>query len=255
MIDLHCHLLPGVDDGPQTIEESIALAQKLVEDGIEQVVVTPHMLDGVYNVTMEQLHSGLQNLQEVLQNHNIDLQVFPGADIHIHSQLAKLVKEQAVATIANNHKYILLEPDNNIWGNVVEQVTFDLQIKNITPIITHPERYHVVQENIWTLKPLAEANVPIQVTAASICGFFGKEVQKCSRELFRHNLAHIVASDAHGVRKRPPFMTEARKTMYKWLAKNQVDDIFDVYPQKIVTGEYIQLPPPQRPKKRWWFFG
>ena len=254
MIDLHCHLLPGVDDGPQTIDDSIALAKKLVEDGVKQVVVTPHMLDGVYNVTMKQLLDGLQDLQKVLQNNNIDLQVFPGADIHINSQLVKLINEETVATIANKKKYILLEPDNNIWGDIVEQVVFSLQIKSITPIITHPERYHVVQEDIWRLKSLAEANVPIQVTAASICGFFGKRVQKCSRELFKNNLAHIVASDAHGVRKRPPFMTEARKIMCKWLPKDQVEDIFDVYPKKILDGEYIQLPPPQQ-KRRWRFFG
>ncbi|BBM81676.1 tyrosine-protein phosphatase [Candidatus Uabimicrobium amorphum] len=254
MIDLHCHLLPGVDDGPQNVDESIALAKKLVEDGVKQVVVTPHMLDGVYNVSMSQLVDGIQNLQEVLQNHSIDLQVFPGADIHINAQLVKLINEEVVPTIANNKKYILLEPDNNIWGDVVDQVVFSLQIKNITPIITHPERYHVVQEDMWCLKSLAEANVPIQVTAASICGFFGKKVQKCSRELFQNGLAHIVASDAHGVRKRPPFMTEARKMMNKWLAKDVVDDIFDVYPRKILNGEYIQLPPPQK-KKRRWFFG
>ena len=253
MIDLHCHLLPQVDDGPQSWEDSIALAKKLVEDGIETVVVTPHMLDGVYNVTMEQLTNGMEQLQAVLTTHNIKLQILPGADIHVQPQLIDFIKNNSVPTIANTGKYILLEPDNNIWGNTLQQAVFDLQLKNITPIITHPERFHLIQQDIWQLKPFVEANVPIQVTAASICGFFGKTTQKCSRQLFQNNLAQIVASDAHGVKKRPPFMTQARKIMYSWLPKEHVDDIFDVYPLKIIRGEYFTLPEPKQ-KRRWFFW-
>jgi protein-tyrosine phosphatase len=247
LIDLHCHILPGLDDGSGSAEESLAMARLALQDGIHTIVATPHALDGVYNLTPAEITGGVASFQTLLLTRGLDLRICVGADVHLSPGIADRIKTGAVGTINNTGKYFLLElPPQTIPSGVKEEI-FSLKVQGITPIITHPERHPAILREMNLLYDFIAMGALSQITAMSLTGEFGEGVQRGSQELLKHRLVHVIASDAHSADTRPPLLSRAvneaaELTGSESFAVSLVKNI----PAKILAGEPVEIPEPMR---------
>lgn len=250
MIDLHCHILPGIDDGAENIEESVTMCHIAYKDGIRTIVATPHTMNGIFINERDYILAEVKKLQEVLITKKIDILIIPGADVHINYNLLELIRDGKAMTINNNGKYILLEFPHHHVPPKISEFVFKLKLNKIIPIFTHPERNIAIQKDLNIILRLVELGALTQITANSLIGEFGPSASKCAIEMLKHNLAHIIASDAHSSRFRSPVLSHsvvkaARIISQKW-AEAMVTDI----PRAIIFGENIaDLPAPIKPKK------
>ena len=213
MIDIHCHILYGVDDGPQRLEDSLALAQALVADGINQVVATPHILDpplSEFDVAL-----GLGGLEKELQSAGIELVLHSGGENHYLLPL-----EEMRAHRINDGRYLLLEFPHRHLPSEAGDIVFALRTMGLIPIIAHPERNGSLVRNPELLRPLVEQGALAQLTAASLAGDFGSSIRQCSRYLLKKGLVHFLATDAHGATWRAPRLGAGLKEAVKILGKN-----------------------------------
>lgn len=247
MIDLHCHILPGLDDGSSSAEESLAMARLALQDGIRTLVATPHTLDGVYNVSFKAIAEGVVSFQELLNSHGLALRVCAGSDVHLCPGMADRIKKGTVGTINNTGKYFLLELPHQAIPTGVKEEIFAMKVQGITPIITHPERHPAILRNWALLEEFIALGALSQITAMSLTGEFGEAVQRCARELLKHRLVHVIASDAHSADSRPPLLSRAVNeaadlTGSESFATALVTDL----PAKILAGEPVEIPEPKR---------
>ena len=251
MIDLHCHILPGLDDGSGSAEESLAMARIALRDGIRTIVATPHAWDGIYNVTPKEVSEGVVSFQNLLTQQGLDLKICAGADVHLSPGLAEKIRTGAVGTLNNTGKYFLLElPPQTLPSGVKEEI-FRLKMQGITPVITHPERHPAILREVNLLYDLIRMGALCQITAMSLTGEFGQEVQGCSQALLKHRLVHVLATDAHSVKSRPPLLSKAVNEAAEWtgsesFAISLVEDI----PAKILAGKPVEIPEPVRVRER-----
>ncbi len=257
MIDIHSHILPGVDDGASDMKTSLEMCEISVNDGVTVMAATPHMLDGTYNVERETIISGVKELQKELDKNNINLRVVPGADIHINVDFVNLNKSGGIVTLNDTGKYALIEFPPLIIPHKVDEFLFSMQINGITPVITHPERNQSVQKHPeQTLKWAQSGNI-IQMTAASITGELGKEAKECSMKLLEAGLVHVIASDSHSPTWRAPGLSEARAIIAELISEEEADLTTKHRPESIINGNSIDLPEPKEimtAKNKHWFF-
>ncbi len=256
MIDIHCHILPGIDDGAQNIEETLEMCRIAVDDGITTTVASPHQHNGVYHNSFESIVKGVQEVSAVLHTENIPLTLLPGADVHIEIDTGEQIERGEIMTINNNKRYFLLEfPSHTIPPNI-DKIIFQLLLKNITPVLTHPERIIEVQENPSVIYHIVSQGVLSQITAMSITGGFGRMAKKCARTLLEHNLAHLIASDAHSTEHRPPVLSEGVEAAARIVGKEQAMRMVTSIPEAVVQGVPAPFlePPLEVTRKRFWFF-
>jgi protein-tyrosine phosphatase len=209
MIDIHCHILPNVDDGSRSLEESLKMAERAVEDGIQEMVATPHSLNGVYRIRTEDVVSGVAVLREALFANHIDLMLHPGSDIHLSTHMVQRIRSREACTVNDAGKYILLELPSQMIPNGVKDEIFALKLNDITPIITHPERNAVIQQDPNVLYELIQMGALAQVTAMSLTNDFGEFISRISATLLKCRLVQVIASDAHSAEDRPPVLSAA----------------------------------------------
>jgi len=257
MIDLHAHVLPGLDDGARDIEEAVVMCRMAAEDGVGTVVASPHMLDGVFNVRREDIIQGVRELRDHLNLAGISLRVEPGGDIHLEPDFCQRLRAGEVMTLADAGRYVLVELAQDVLPQGLQELLFSIQLAGVTPIISHPERNREVQDDPSVLESFVRAGNVIQVTAGSIEGAFGTRVRECVFVLLREGLAHVVASDAHSPGMRPPGLARAREVVAALLSNEEAEEIFVSRPGQILAGERVELPEPshdQRSRWRRWFF-
>src|SRR6266699_2262348 len=167
MIDIHLHILPGVDDGPETLQEALALAKVLVEEGIHSAVATPHYNDQFPQRNAAEIRGRVHDLQQTLDHHQIPLRLFAGHEALIKPGLIEDIQAGRLATL-NGSRYLLLELWNNSWIPETERVIFELRAFGITPILAHPERSRIFQKDLGHLTALLLQGILIQITASSL---------------------------------------------------------------------------------------
>jgi protein-tyrosine phosphatase len=242
MIDLHAHILPGVDDGAQDMEEALEMARVGVEDGLQHLVATPHTGLGK-STTKADVQEQVASLQENLQAEGIPLQLHVGAEVYIDSNLSQLVMEERAFTI-DGSRYLLLELPFQQYPIYTGQVIFSAQTKGIVPILAHPERNRVLQGNLGLLEDLVRRGVLIQVNAGSLLGSFGHRVQRTAEAMLVHNLSHIIASDAHSLYFRPPVLSEAVAYASKLVGGREAEAMVTTVPQSVIDDRLISVPEP-----------
>jgi len=255
MIDLHVHILPGLDDGPERMDDAVRMGRIAVEAGTSIIAATPHMFDGQYNVSAEQVREGVCALQNELDRQGIPLRVLPGGDVHGQVDLADHLRAGEVMTLADAGKYLLVELSSQVVPPHTANMLFALQMSGVTPIITHPERNLEIQRAPDLLLPFLASGNLVQVTAASLTGNFGPDAEHCAKELIIRRMAHLVASDAHLPRGRPPGLRRARSVVEDLLDRDIAATLFDKHPQSILAGQPIDPPIPlaTRPRRmRLW---
>lgn len=250
MIDLHCHILPNVDDGSQSLEESLQMAEQAVEDGIKAMVATPHTLNGVNTNGVEDVLSGVAALQGALSANHLDLKLHPGADIHLCTDMVQRITSREACTINDTGKYILLELPSQMIPNGVKDEIFALKLNGITPIITHPERNTMVQHDPDILYQLVQMGALAQVTAMSLTGDFGEFIGQVSATLLRYRLVQIIASDAHSAKDRPPVLSGAVERAAEILKDYKAaEHMVTTVPAAILSGRTPDVQEPLRLKR------
>jgi protein-tyrosine phosphatase len=258
MIDIHSHILPEIDDGARSLAEAIEMAKVAAADGIQQMVCTPHMFNGLsHNPHPEEVTSRVAAFQSAISS--TGLQVLPGNEVHITHEIA----EQAVAhrvTRLNNKNFMLVEFPSMTVPVGVEELFDALLSAGIKPILVHPERNLRLQSRPAMVGKFVERGVYVQVTAMSVTGEFGAVARHCAEELLRHNCVHFLASDAHRPERRPPILSRGRDAAAAVIGEEAALKLVWDNPLAVVEG--IDLPvapviPWETPaeKPRSFFFG
>jgi protein-tyrosine phosphatase len=207
VIDLHCHILPGIDDGPTTIEDSLALARAAVAAGIATIVATPHV-NGRYPSRADTIAQLVEELNTRLRAEGIVLEVLPGAEIAL-THLAETAPGELERLGLGGGSWLLVEPPFALMAVGLEDTVLRLLDSGHGVVLAHPERCPALRRDRATVSSLAQAGVLMSITAGSLLGRFGGEAQRFARDLARDGLIHNVTSDAHDDMRRPPGLTEA----------------------------------------------
>ena len=203
MFDLHSHVLPGLDDGAPDLQTSLAMARAYVEQGVECVVCTPHILPGLYQNTGPNIREAVRGLQQRLDHAGIALRLAPGADNHIVPDFVRGLKEGRLLTLADS-SYVLVEPPHHVAPARLEDLFFDICLAGYVPVLTHPERLSWIESKYDVMERLAARGVWMQITSGSLCGRFGQRPRRWAQRMLAEGLVHILATDAHNMTARPP---------------------------------------------------
>jgi protein-tyrosine phosphatase len=242
LIDLHSHILPGLDDGAHDLDEAVGIARAAVADGTRIIAATPHVRED-YPTTSSAMQNGVAELRAALTRAGVDLVVLPGGEISLE-QLDRLsLDDLRRFGLGGNSSYLLLETPYFDWPLSFGDVVFHLVAGGITPVIGHPERNEAVQKDAHVLAPLVRAGALVQLTAASLDGRLGSGPRACARRLLDAELAHMVVSDAHSPDLREVGLSRARAALGdEPLARWLMEDV----PSAILGNEPLPPRPPRR---------
>ena len=251
MIDLHCHILPNLDDGPSEMAQSLAMARMASDDGICEIAATPHMLNTAYDISPQKINEHVDFFNKTLEKNEIELTVYPGAEIYFHPKLSTHIANKTVSSINDTNIYYLIEFPFHFLPDGFKNEIFQLRLNQVIPIIAHPERNVVLQKQPELFYDIINLGCLIQVNTTSIIGGFGEETMACAHQLLKHRLAHIIASDAHSARYRPPVLSIAVDIAAQIMdSKTEALAMVKDLPSRIIAGDHIEIsPPPPLSKK------
>jgi protein-tyrosine phosphatase len=239
MIDLHSHILPGIDDGAPTLQVALEMASIAVDDGIRTMACTPHIYPGMYMNDGPGIERARQALQEVFDQRGLTLRLVVGADVHLVPGLLPNVQSGMVPTL-NRSRYLLLEPSHTTPPPRFEESVFSLVAAGYTPVITHPERLTWVENHYPVFLRLIEQGAWMQVTAGALTGVFGRRAKYWGERFVGEGHAHLLASDAHSAGRRRPQLSPAREIAERLLGKDEAARLVLERPQAILDDR-----PPQ----------
>jgi protein-tyrosine phosphatase len=234
---VHCHCLPGFDDGPSGRIETLALCRSLVADGIETVVATPHQLgryEGQYDSVA--IRNGVADLNDSLSQASIPLTVLPGADVRLDERIPRLVESGDVLTVADGRRYLLLELPHEVFIDP-QAILPELAAMSVTAVITHPERHTYLARNPRTIERWLDYSPCLQLTAACFGGGFGRLAQEAAWTFVGAPVPILVATDAHDTSGRCPRMSEAYSLLTQRLGKAAADVLCVENPRRAVAGQ------------------
>jgi protein-tyrosine phosphatase len=242
-IDLHTHILPDIDDGPRTLNESVMLAEAFVAAGYETVVATPHTLNG--RPTPAQIMARLDELQNELDRKKIPLKLLPGSEQHIETNIPNLLAKEKIVTLNQTH-YLLLElPMQGRLPLYTEQLLFALVARGYRPVIPHPERVEELQKNPQLLHRLYKAGAIFQVTWGALTGRIGPAAQKLAHDMLAADLVHLFSTDAHNFTQRLLAIDEAAARLEELQGPGAAELYLTTRPRQLLANKTLDLPKPR----------
>lgn len=242
MIDLHCHILPGIDDGAPNLDVSLAMARCAVADGITVTACTPHIYPGLYENNRDGIAAAIVSLQAILVQEGIELKLVIGADTHLAPDLIGSMRAGRVPTL-NGSRYLLLEPPHHTAPPRFEEEVFQLRAVGVVPVITHPERLTWIEGNYSTFQRLVHGGAWMQVTAGSLTGRFGSRPKYWAERMLDEGLVHILATDSHHIDRRPPLLAEGRDAAADRLGESEAWHLVRTRPRGIVDDTPVERLP------------
>src|SRR5262245_1880805 len=244
MIDVHCHLLPGIDDGASDLSASLEMAKAMVADGVAIAACTSHILPGLYNNSGPQIRAATASLQQALNQHGIPLQLTTGADNHIVPDFVAQLRSGHLLTLANS-RYVLVEPPHHVAPPRLEEFFFNLQAVGYVPILTHPERLPWINSYSGVIQRLIQTGVWMQLTSSSLSGIFGRNARYWAERMLDEGCVHLLATDAHDLDRRRPNLNEGRELASKRVGEAQAWHLVVTRPKGVLlNAEPRQLPQP-----------
>ncbi|MBN1910468.1 MAG: hypothetical protein JW818_12060 [Pirellulales bacterium] len=207
-VDTHCHLLPGLDDGAADWDEALAMARLAVTDGISTTIVTPHQSSAHPHIDGPTVRARTAHLQDFLNRHGVPLDVRPGGELRIEPDLVQRIRRGELLTLADRGRYVLLELPHEVYLPI-EGLLTQLRRAGLTGILAHAERNQGILAQPHLARAVVEAGCLIQVTATSLLGTFGPQVQQLADRLIDEGCVHVIASDAHSSQSRRPLIRRA----------------------------------------------
>lgn len=237
MIDIHAHILPGLDDGPDSWEETLEMCRIARRDGITGIVASPHIREGIWDNTREGIEEKVSELNDRLDG-RLDIEVLCGAEVHAAPNLAKKVKSGVIPTI-NDNGYMSLELPVELVPPHIEDLIFELRLAKIRPVIAHVERCGWIKREFERIGRFVEMGALIQITAMSMTGEFGRTARAMCVKLLKRGLVHVIASDCHDSGLRAPVLSKAVREAAGVVGEVEALKMVDETPWKIVRGEEI----------------
>ena len=242
MYDIHCHILPGIDDGPESLEEAMAMARIAASDGVRAVIATPHGVQVADQGGRDALVRRVQEFSDELRAQDVDLKVNMGVEYLLVPQLMEEARRGAAIGL-HESRYLLVEIDFFQYPLYTDETLFQLQLAGFAPVLAHPERQATIQERPELLTGLVERGVLSQITGGSLLGAFGQLAQRSAEHLLKKNLVHLVASDGHSATKhRPPVMAEAIGAVERLVGEDAAHTLGVVNPAAVLADSPVTLP-------------
>ena len=238
MIDLHSHILPGVDDGAPDINTSLEMARMAVADGIEVMACTPHFMPGLYDNSAPDIRARVADLNQKLIEADINLALVVGGDVHIRPDFIACMRNKSVLSL-HDSRYVLFEPSHVTMPPRLDDLLFNVLMAGFVPVLTHPERFRWIEGNYSVFQKLVEAGVWMQVTAGSLTGRFGKRPHYWGQKMLAEGLVHVIATDAHNTSSRPPLLMDAFELAVQEVGLDEAHHLVLTRPQAVLEN----LPP------------
>jgi protein-tyrosine phosphatase len=235
MIDLHCHILPGLDDGPSTLAASLQMASAFVEDGVSVVACTPHILPGLYKNSGPHIRRAAAHLQQRINEKGIPLRLVTGADNHVTPDFVHQLSRGELLSLADS-RYVLVEPPHHVAPPRLKELFFDLIVAGYVPVLTHPERLTWINSHYESMRQLVQAGVWLQLTAGSLAGAFGKNARYWSERMLEDGVVHILATDAHDASRRPPNLGEGRDLAARRIGDREAENLVVTRPEGVLRN-------------------
>ncbi|MCR1900067.1 protein tyrosine phosphatase [Irregularibacter muris] len=255
MWDFHSHILPNIDDGAKDSNETIKMAKIAVQEGIHTMVATPHYIPFDHEVHKDEILESIKKINEALKRENIPIKILPGMEVFADWEILKRIDQGQILTI-NDTRYILIElPMHNIPDDI-DDLFFEIEVRGLLPILAHPERNRKIQNNQNIVAKWIEKGVLTQINTGSLMGILGQASQETAGILLKHNMVHLLGTDAHTSGRRSPEIKEAINTIKEILTLEQCKLILEEYPKQILANEIVTPGKPVlvRKKKRFFFF-
>ena len=256
LVDIHVHLLAGLDDGPRTPEDAINMCRMMVEEGVRHTVALAHQNDDYPNNTPDVIRAATVKLAEGLKALDIPLTVYPCSEVMVGPQTLDQLSRNELMTIADNRKYILLEMPHGLCVEV-QWLVEEMIDRRIRPILGHAERSPELLHDPGVIERLIQAGCLVQVSSKSITNPATREDAAALKSWFRRRIVHVLGSDGHSLRRRPPVMADAYRQVEKWVGTEEAERIGSRNGMAILAGKPITVPAPEPPSRKWfsWLFG
>ena len=236
MLDIHCHILPGFDDGSADVTESVQMARLAVESGVTGIVTTPHFRGEPASLgQLNRLINRYERLVQAVIRENIPLRLFPGAEILCLPETPDMARRRELPTLGNTD-YLLVEFFFNESVAYMDNMLQELTKCGYYPVVAHPERYDGVQEDPAILEYWFDRGYILQLNKGSLLGAFGNKVQRVAQWALDRGLIHLIASDAHSARRRTPNMRSLRQYLLETCPADYIRILLEVNPERIVQG-------------------
>jgi protein-tyrosine phosphatase len=251
MIDLHCHLLPAIDDGSKGMEETIEFLRIAGRDGIRVITATPHMKPGVYDNRRDAILEAVERVRAAARD-DADagkVELLPGAEVYYTADVVDRARRGELMTIGDRGRYVLLELPYQQVPIHVDETIFQLRLHGLTPLMAHPERVAYYLEDFERVAASVRLGALTQVTGASVTGKFGSKAREFANRMLERNLVHVLSSDAHDVRYRPPALSDAVRAAGLLIGQEAARRLVDDNPRAILDGrevETLETPPERR---------
>ena len=251
MTDIHSHILFDIDDGSKNLDMTLDMIKNAVKDGTKKIVATPHYCINYAEVPFYEVVKRVENLRQIIKENQIDIELFYGQEVYMSKYIVEQYNENKIGTI-NDTKYMLVElPLREIENDTLDMI-YELQIKGIKIILAHPERYVPVINNPYIINDYVKEGLFFQMNAGSICGQFGKKVEKTADILLKNNIYSFIGSDAHDNIKRTTGLSKAINTIDK---KKYIDTkLFFENAENMLRDKEVQHPSIIVPKKKYFFW-
>jgi protein-tyrosine phosphatase len=239
MIDIHCHLLPGIDDGARNVDDALAMARAAVADGIHFSVMTPHIQPGRYHNTRTTIERSIREFRRALAQAQIPLQIGMAAEVRLAPEILPLLEQDEIPFYGelDGFRLMLLEfPHSHIPPGADKLVDKLLQLR-VRPIIAHPERNKDVMRDVTKIEPFTEMGCFLQLTASAVAGRFGKDAYKRSLQILEMDVFKVLATDAHNLKARYPELMEGRDAAAKIIGEEAADDMVSANPMAIAQSQ------------------
>lgn len=252
MIDIHCHILPQIDDGSGSLEESIGMAKLAAAEGITDIIATPHHANGKWLNEAAKVVEEVALLNRLLAAEGIPITIHSGQEIRVYRELMEDYQEGKLLCLGGS-PYMLLEFSSASVPSYIDSLLHECQVAGIIPIIAHPERNQELTSKPEKLLELIEGGALCQVTSHSINGLFGSKIQKLAIDWCRSNLIHFVSSDAHNLKQRAFQLSKAYATLDLEIG-HEFTASYKRNAEMLLTGGFIYAPEPSLAKKKWFHF-
>jgi len=243
MIDIHSHILPGFDDGLQSLEEAVRLCQLMASGGVTTLFVTPHITGAPDLENSRRIDDSVASLQATLHEKNIPLRLLRGAEVAPTMQVLDWLDSGFPILLGASGRYLLLDCPPNAIPVGLDRLVFTLQTRRITPILAHPERVTSIQRHPQSLEPLVDSGLLIQISARSILGRHGKAAKDTTRILLRHNWAQFVASDSHSICSNEPLLPLAAQALIETVGRNEALELTERNGARVAAGADVPTNP------------
>lgn len=237
LLDMHCHILPGVDDGPEEIEESLKMLRAETEQGVHKIILTPHYRMGMFETSRERIKESFSRLQRAAEKSRIDVQLFLGCEFHRRSEILDILQTDSSYRMADT-TYVLIEFCGSDSYSSIRNYALGLVNYGFRPIIAHAERYPALRNQDY-IRKLIDSGVYIQVNAGSIMGQEGWSSRHFCRKLLKDGCVHFIGSDAHGIKRRPPCLGKCVAYLEKQFGHKEAVRILRENPEKLLKNEYL----------------